>query len=157
MDNLFCDTSPSSSRRTSAERGRGGRYSRFSSTATRTDTETPQGFVLSRTKDGATVYTSEHGGYCGLPSHETVRHSVGEYVREQAHTNGVESFWALLKRGYHGVYHDMSVKHLQRYVDEFAGRYSIRNADTIRQIEVVVVRLVGRRLLFRVLTGKAEA
>ena len=76
----------------------------------RTDGETLQGFIHERTKDGATVYTDEHGAYCGLPNHETVRHSIGEYVREQAHTNGIESFWALLKRGYHGVYHHMSVK-----------------------------------------------
>ena len=78
----------------------------------RTDAETLQGFVRERTKEGATVYTDEHGTYRGLPNHETVRHSIREYVRKQAYTNGIESFWALLKRGYHGVYHHMSVKHL---------------------------------------------
>ena len=63
--------------------------------------------------------------------HETVRHSVGEYVDGMAHTNGIESFWALLKRGYHGTYHHMSEKHLNRYVTEFAGRHNERSRDTL--------------------------
>ena len=59
------------------------------------------------------------------------KHSVGEYVNEQAHINGMESFWAMLKRGYYGMYHPMSPAHLQRYVDEFAGRHNNqRSADT---------------------------
>ena len=61
------------------------------------------------------VYTDEAAAYRGLPRpHESVKHSVSEYVREQAHTNGIESHWAALKRGYDGVYHHMSAKHLQR-------------------------------------------
>ena len=69
------------------------------------------------------MYTDEHAGYRGIPRlHESVRHSVGEYVREGAHTNGMESFWALLKRGYTGTYHQMSPKHLHRYDGEFQGR-----------------------------------
>jgi hypothetical protein len=55
-----------------------------------------------------------------------VNHSDGTYVLGDAHTNGIESFWALFKRGYHGVYHWMSRKHMQRYVDEFAYRWNIR-------------------------------
>ena len=70
-----------------------------------------------------------------------------------AHTNGMESFWSLLKRGYHGVYHHMSPKHLQRYVDEFAGRFSIRDDDTIDQMRDIVAGLAGRRLLYRDLVG----
>ena len=97
-----------------------------------TDRPTLQGFVGERAAEGATVYTDEHSAYQGMPyRHETVRHSVSEYVNGQAHTNGVESFWASLKRGYHGVYHHMSVKHLPRYVGEFAGRHNDRPADTI--------------------------
>ena len=49
-------------------------------------------------------------------THETVEHSVGEYVRDMAHTNGIESFWALLKRGYIGTFHHFSEKHMGRYV-----------------------------------------
>ena len=64
-------------------------------------------------------------------SHESVRHSVAEYVRGMAHTNGIESFGSMLKRAHKGTFHKLSAKHLQRYVNEFAGRRGIRNADTI--------------------------
>lgn len=57
--------------------------------------------------------------------HESVNHSVGEYVRDMAHTNGIESFWAVLKRGYYGTYHRISPKHLERYVTEFSGRHNV--------------------------------
>ena len=80
------------------------------------------------------VYTDEAAAYKGLPNHETVKHSVSEYVNGQAHTNGMESFWGMLKRGYHGTYHRMSPKHLQRYVNEFSGRHNIRPLDTIQQM-----------------------
>ena len=76
---------------------------------------------------GATVYTDDAAAYRGMPfEHQSVRHSVGEYVDGMAHTNGIESFWSMLKRAHKGVYHKMSAKHLQRYVDEFAGRHGIR-------------------------------
>ena len=94
-----------------------------------TDAKTLQGFVGERAAKAATVYTDDHGGYQGLPfEHETVKHSVSEYVNGTAHTNGIESFWALLKRGYHGTYHHMSEKHLNRYIGEFSGRHNIRTA-----------------------------
>ena len=78
-----------------------------------------------------------------------MKHSVGEYVNGMAHTNGVESFWSMLKRAHKGVYHKLSAKHLQRYVSEFAGRQNIREMDTIRQMEHVVAAMVGRRLMYR--------
>ena len=68
-----------------------------------------------------------------------------------AHANGIESFWASLKRGFHGVYHKMSEKHLQRYVDEFAGRHSIRRHDTISQMADVAAQMVGKRLTYKTL------
>ena len=78
-------------------------------------------FIVEHADAFATVYTDDASAYQRLPfNHESVKHSVGEYVKEQAHTNGVESFWSLLKRGYHGTYHKMSPKHLDRYVSEFA-------------------------------------
>ena len=83
-----------------------------------------------------------------------MNHSVGEYVNEQAHVNGVESFWSMLKRGYHGTYHHVSPKHLQRYVDEFAGRHNVREWDTADQMAAVVAGLVGRRLMYRDLVAK---
>ena len=64
-----------------------------------TDQGTLMGFIHSRTEKGAKVYTDEARGYASLPNHETVKHSVAEYVRGQAHTNGIESFWSMLEAG----------------------------------------------------------
>ena len=115
-----------------------------------TDKATLQRFVAARTAPGATVYTDEHGSYRGMPfRHETVKHSVGEYVSGQAHVNGMESFWSLLKRGYHGTFHHVSEKHLGRYVREFAGRHNIRDLDTISQMAALARGMVGKRLRYR--------
>ena len=117
-----------------------------------TDAPTLQGFVRERTAPGATVFTDESRAYDGLGDgfdHEAVNHSVGEYVRGMAHTNGIESFWSMLKRAHKGTFHKISAKHLQRYVNEFAGRHNVREADTIRQMESVVIGLVGKRLMYR--------
>ena len=78
-----------------------------------------------------------------------MRHSVKEYVRGQAHTNGIESFWALLKRGYIGTYHHMSIKHLRRYVCEFAGRHNYRPMDTEDQMAAMAQGMLGKRLQYR--------
>ena len=86
--------------------------------------------------------------------HETVKHSISEYVNGMAHTNGIESFWALLKRGYHGTYHHMSDKHLGRYVSEFAGRHNARDADTTKQMSRLVDNMVGKRLKYTSLVGR---
>ena len=66
-----------------------------------------------------------------------------------AHTNGMESFWATLKRAHKGVYHKISEKHLGRYVRQFAGKHNVRDADTIRQMQNVVAGMVGKRLMYR--------
>ncbi len=103
-----------------------------------------------RTKPGATVYTDEAAVYEGLPrTHEAVKHSVSEYVRGQAHTNGVESFWSTLKRAHEGTFHKISPKHLNRYVQEFAGKHNVRDLGTLAQMTVLVAGLVGKRLLYR--------
>lgn len=122
----------------------------------RTDKATLQDFVREHAAAGATLYTDEHGSYTGMREyhHEAVQHSVLEYVRDQAHTNGIESFWAALKRAHMGTFHKLSPQHLQRYVDEFAGRHNIRDADTLAQMTAVVAGLVGKRLLHRDLIGK---
>ena len=110
---------------------------------------TLQEFVEEHAVPNAPVYTDGSYAYDGLPNREMVRHSVGEYVRGQAHTNGVESFWSMLKRAHKGVYHRLSAKHLQRYVNEFCGRQNIREMDTMAQMQHVVAAMVGKRLLYR--------
>ncbi len=66
-----------------------------------------------------------------------------------AHTNGMESFWATLKRGHDGVFHHFREKHLDRYVDEFATRHNIREMDTADQMSVVASRMIGKRLTYK--------
>ncbi|MXX91528.1 MAG: IS1595 family transposase [Boseongicola sp. SB0677_bin_26] len=115
-----------------------------------TDKPTLQGFIADHVDEDAKVYTDEAKAYKGMPfDHECVNHSVKEYVREQAHANGIESHWAMMKRGHEGIYHKMSPKHLDRYVQEFAGRHNIRNQDTIDQMKGTVAGMVGKRLLYR--------
>lgn len=116
---------------------------------------TLKSFVRVQAEPGATVYTDTAGGYLTMRGfrHEAVSHSTGEYVRGQAHTNGIESFWSMLKRGYIGTYHKMSRKHLDRYVDEFAGRHNLRDADTTDQMEAMASGFLGQRLRYATLTA----
>ena len=115
-----------------------------------TDKETLQGFVADHAEPEVVVYTDDAVAYQGIPNpHETVKHSVSEYVNGMAHTNGIESFWSMLKRAHKGTFHKISPKHLQRYVNEFAGKHNIRESDTIVQMRDTVARLVGRNLLLR--------
>ena len=116
-----------------------------------TDSETLQGFIRDNVKAGATVYTDEATAYSDMPcfNHESVKHSVAEYVRGMVHTQGIESFWSMLKRAHKGTFHKISPKHLQRYINEFAGRHGIRDQDTIEQMQSVVAGMVGRRLMYR--------
>ena len=117
------------------------------------DSRTLTGFVGRRTTPTARIYTDDHPSYRVLLRHEIVRHSHGEYVRRDVHVNGIESFWALLKRGYHGTYHKMSPKHLDRYVGEFAGRHNVRSLDTIDQMRLLAQGMVGKRLRYRELVA----
>lgn len=115
----------------------------------RTDSETLQSFVEEMRVPGEMVYTDGNRAYDGLEDHDRVYHSVGEYVRDQVHTNGVESFWSMLKRAHKGVYHRLSAKHLQAYVDTFCGRHNMREMDTIDQMRLVAAAMVGKRLLYK--------
>ena len=121
--------------------------------------ETLKKFVRENVIPGATIFTDENRGYVHLGDgyggeykHESVKHSAKEYVNGMAHTNGIESFWALLKRGYIGTYHKMSRKHLQRYVNEFTGRHNLRPMDTIEQMELLAKGFNGKRLSWKELT-----
>ena len=106
-------------------------------------------FVRNRIQDGAKGYTDEATMHADLPDLTAVRHSVGEYVRGQAHTNGMESFWATLKRGSEGTHHQMSPKHLDRYVAEFEGRHNARPQDTEEQIRRMASGMEGKRLRYQ--------
>lgn len=116
-----------------------------------TDAVKLQSAIVENVKRGSTIYSDCHGGYKGIKGykHESVAHSVGEYVRNQAHTNGMESFWALLKRGYIGIHHHMSEQHLHRYVNEFSYRHSGRNVDAIDCISNTIDGVIGRRLPYK--------
>ena len=116
--------------------------------------------VCDSVAEGSTVYTDDASAFDGLErhgyKHETVKHSVGEYVKGQAHINGTESFWSCLKRGYYGVYHKISPKHLQKYVyvDEFSARQNVRSLDSMVQIDCTIQGLVSnKRLKYADLTG----
>ena len=113
-----------------------------------------QGFISTSVKAAAQVYTDEASAYSSLIGyrHASVNHSRGEYVRGDARTNGIEGFWSMFKRAYVGTYHKMSEKHLDRYVQEFAGRQCIRERHTAQQMCDVVAAWIGKRLLYADLT-----
>ncbi len=113
-------------------------------------------FVEGNTDPDATVYTDGAKVYKDIwREHEVVEHGIGEYVRGQAHTNGIEAFWSMLKRGYIGTYHQMSPQHLHRYVREFEGRHNQRELDTEEQMAVRVAGSEGKRLPYAELVGRA--
>lgn len=103
---------------------------------------------------GATLITDDHRAYQGIMGydHHTVNHSVGEYVRGMASTNGIESFWALLKRGFYGVYHQMSPAHLGKYVTEFSFRHNILTLPCEEVLQQVFYNTNGKRLSYIQLT-----
>ena len=117
-----------------------------------TDQGTIARIALKHVSRSTNIYTDEAAMYSILThlgyEHCKVNHKSGEYVKGEAHTNGVESFWSMLKRGYYGTYHKMSAKHLQKYIDEFADRTNVRHMDTMDQIKVAVEGLVGKRLTY---------
>ena len=117
---------------------------------------TLRGFVRDMVRPGAQVYSDGHGAYTPLEGefrHAAVQHAAGTYVIEHTHTNGIESFWSMLKRGYVGTYHQMSPKHLDRYVREFAGRHNLRDLDTPDQMTRIAQGLGGKRLRYRELVA----
>jgi transposase-like protein len=111
---------------------------------------------------GSTVCTDEHGAYKDLSTrypyaHKTVRHSAKQFVDGMAHTNGIESVWAVLKRGFYGTYHSFSKKHTERYVDEFVFRLNEGNCrvDTVNRLSSLVKGTPGKRLTYRKLIKNA--
>ena len=76
-------------------------------------------------------------------------HLLSEYVKGDVPTNGIESLWSMLKRAHKGTFHKLSPKHLDRYVQEFAGRHTIREQDTIKQMGMVPQNLARKRLRYQ--------
>ncbi len=108
---------------------------------------------------GTQIYTDEHAGYGGLHGvfykHDSVRHGLGEYVMGDIHTNGIESVWAVLKRGYHGTFHHFSRKHTHRYVNEFTFRLNegrVKNM-LMDRINSLLSSTAGKRLTYADLIG----
>lgn len=108
---------------------------------------------------GSILYTDDHGAYRDLDPkqyyHESVNHSANEYVRGFAHTNGMESVWAILKRALTGTYHQVSFKHLHRYVNEATFRLNEGNCevDTLDRMKALAAGMSGKRLPYRDLTA----
>jgi transposase-like protein len=105
---------------------------------------------------GSAIFTDALKSYEGLADfqHEVIDHAV-EYVRGEVHTNGLENFWSLVKRGLNGTYVSVEPFHLFRYLDGQAFRYNNRKMDDADRFDIVVRQVVGKRLMWKQLTGKA--
>lgn len=124
-----------------------------------TDANTLQGAIYRHVEPGSQVHTDDAAAYSGLGSlfygHESVKHGQGEYTRGDVTVNGVESVWAVLKRGLIGVYHHASPKHLGRYADEFAFRLNEGDVKrhTMERLDSLIAAAIGRRLTYAELTA----
>jgi transposase-like protein len=120
-----------------------------------TTMETIQNAIHANIEVGSTLLTDEHAAYNDLDGlffrQHRVNHSAGEYVRGMASTNGIESVWAVLKRGLNGTFHHISVKHLGRYVDEFTFRLNEGNVKrhTLDRLNSFVDAVAGKRITYQ--------
>lgn len=123
-----------------------------------TKTDTIQDEIKATVAPGSILCSDEHAAYRGMDEydHRAVLHSAKEYVNGMAHTNGIESVWAVLKRGFHGTYHSFSTKHLQRYVDEFAFRLNEGNVriHTLDRMASMAKATAGKRITYTQLIGE---
>jgi transposase-like protein len=123
-----------------------------------TKRKTLQSEIREHVLAGSAVFTDALKSYEGLNEfqHEVVDHAV-EYVRGEVHTNGLENFWSLLKRGIHGTYVSVEPYHLFRYLDEQAFHYNNRKGlNDGDRFDIAVRRIFGKRLTWNQLTGKTE-
>lgn len=122
-----------------------------------TDSATLHNSIKENVTFGSEVYTDEHRSYLGLSgyNHSSVNHSAKEYVNGMVSTNGVESFWALLKRGYIGTFHHISEKHLHRYVNEFSTRHNMKELPTFEAFGNTIRMMVDKRITFKQLNAPA--
>lgn len=121
-----------------------------------TDAETLQTIIKERVEQGSLVFTDEFPAYRGLDGdygHSTINHSAGNYVDGIIHTNTIEGYWSLLKRGIFGIYHQVSSKHLHRYCAEFDYRYNSRKSGEVARFDSAL-KFSDGRLMYKVLTAK---
>lgn len=124
------------------------------------DLGTIQQCLFDNIEVGSTIYSDEHASYQGLDGlfykHSAVNHSAGHFARGPINTNGIESVWAVLKRGINGVFHHISKKHTERYVDEFAFRLNGGNVKrhTLLRLDSFVDAVAGKRLTYRELIAE---
>lgn len=103
--------------------------------------------IVANVKQSALLYTDEWLGYRGVAKiydHSIVKHNQGQYVNGRIHTNTIEGFWSLLKRGIFGIYHFTSRKHLQMYVDEFVFRYNTRSITSSNRFDLLLSNMENR-------------
>jgi transposase-like protein len=123
------------------------------------DTETLLAAIHENIETGSTIHTDEHAGYHAvgglLYQHKRINHGAGEYCRDGVSTNGIESVWALLKRGLTGVYHHASDKHLARYVNEFTFRLNEGDVKrhTLDRLASLVTACFGTHITYKELTA----
>jgi len=122
-----------------------------------TSAKTLHGFIGDNVAQGTSVCTDEFRSYRGMAgyNHSTVNHSAKQFVDGMAHTNSIESVWAVLKRGFYGVYHSFSTKHLSRYIAEFAFRLNDGNCKvhTLDRIDAFLCRIAWTRITYKALTA----
>ena len=122
------------------------------------DKGTLQPIVKDNVRKGSNLYTDELLAYWGLDeefTHQVINHAVA-YADGQVHTNGLENFWSLLKRGLRGTYVCVEPFHLFRYLDEQAFRYNHRELNDSERFTLAMHGIVGRRLTYQELTGKSD-
>ena len=119
-----------------------------------------QPLIREQVEAGAALYTDSLKAYIGLDEnyeHGVVDHAI-EYVHGRVHTNTLENFWSLVKRGLHGTYVSVDPFHLYRYLDEQMFRFNNRkNLDDAGRFDLAISQIVGKRLTFAELTGKVGA
>ena len=121
--------------------------------------ETVGAIIKEAVEAGSHIYTDEHGSYFHLGSegftHAFVRHAE-EYVRGNVHTNGIENFWSLLKRGIKGTYVSVEPFHMFRYLDEQAFRFNERFGNDQERFLSAMAGIIDKRITYKMLTGKQE-
>jgi transposase-like protein len=107
--------------------------------------------IVENIEEGSTVHTDDLHSYKNMPleyEHQIVNHQVSEYARGNVHTNGLESYWSLLKRALHGTYISVEPFHLFRYLDEQAFRFNNRKLNDAQRFVLAIAGIIGKRLTY---------